>query len=221
MQASDRQNFDNLLCDAMAFYGQEVGRFAATVWWQACQGFSFDQVAKAFTRHATDADRGQFPPKPADIIRQLSGTTADKAMLAWGKAFDAASRVGAYTDVVFDDPAIHAAIEDMGGWPKFCRTETAELSYLQHRFAESYKAYTGREVFDFPRRLVGDRSPDEVYQKRGLPAPKPAVIGDVEKARQVYRVGSKTGRTAVSFHALQAIEKDRKLICLKEEVTHA
>lgn len=212
MQAPERQNFDNLLCDALAFYGQEVGPFAASVWWEACKGFEFEVVCKAFTRHAMDPDRGQFAPKPADIVRQLAGTSTDKAMLAWGKAFDAAGRVGAYTDVVFDDPAIHAAIDDLGGWPKFCRTETAELSYLQHRFSESYRAYVGRETFDFPRCLGGDRSPDEVYSRRGLPPPKPAVIGNVEAARAVYRLGSKSGRTSVMHQALEAIERGPALL---------
>lgn len=212
MNHIDKPQFKTLLTDVMGFYKQEVSSFALSVWWQACEPFDFEQVAKSMTAHAMDADRGQFPPKPADIVRQLSGTKTDKAMMAWGKAFDAASRVGAYTDVVFDDPAIHATIEDMGGWPKFCRTETSELSYLQHRFSESYRAYVGRETFDFPRRLAGDRSPDEVYAKRGLPPPKPAVIGDVESARQVYRIGSKTGKTSVMFQALQALESGPKLI---------
>lgn len=212
MKHEDAMKFKTLLTDVMGFYKQDVSKFALSVWWQACEPFDFEQVAKAMTAHAMDADKGNFPPKPADIVRQLSGTRTDKAMLAWGKAFDAASRVGAYTDVVFDDPAIHAAIEDLGGWPKFCRTETAELSYLQHRFSESYRAYVGRESFDFPRRLTGDRSPDEVYAKRGLPAPKPAVIGDIELARQVYRIGSATGKTSVMFQALQALEAGPKLI---------
>jgi hypothetical protein len=212
MQANDRENFFALLTDAMAFYGQELSAFASGVWWQACSGYELEVVVKAFTRHAMDPDRGQFPPKPADIVRQLSGTSTDKAMLAWGKAFDAASRVGAYTDVVFDDPAIHAAIDDLGGWPKFCRTEASELSYLQHRFSESYRAYVGREKFDFPRRLGGDRSPDDVYSRRGLPPPKPAVIGDVEAARAVYRLGSKSGKTSVMHQALEAIERGPALL---------
>lgn len=212
MRDSEKLKFGETLTDVMGFYKQDLSPFALSVWWQACQSFDFEQVAKALTAHAMDADRGQFPPKPADIVRQLSGTKTDKAMLAWGKAFDAASRVGAYTDVVFDDPAIHATIEDLGGWVKFCRTETAELSYLQHRFSESYRAYVGREAFDYPRRLSGDRSPDEVYMKRGLPPPKPAVIGDIEKARQVYRVGSQTGKTAMAFQALDAIERGPALI---------
>lgn len=216
MNHADKPKFKNLLADVMGFYKQDVSTFALSVWWQACEPFEFEQVAKAMTAHAMDADKGNFPPKPADIVRQLAGTKTDKSMLAWGKAFDAASRVGAYTDVVFDDPAIHAAIEDLGGWPKFCRTETSELSYLQHRFAESYRAYIGRQTFDFPSRLTGDRSPDEVYARRGLPAPKPAVIGDIEAARQVYRVGSKSGKTSVMFQALQALEQGPKLIATNE-----
>lgn len=216
MRKEDAIKFQNLLTDVMGFYKQDVSKFSLSVWWQACEPFDFEQVAKAMTSHAMDADKGNFPPKPADIVRQLAGTKTDKSMLAWGKAFDAASRVGAYTDVVFDDPAIHAAIEDLGGWPKFCRTETSELSYLQHRFAESYRAYIGRQTFDFPSRLTGDRSPDEVYAKRGLPAPKPAVIGDIEAARQVYRVGSKSGKTSVMFQALQALEQGPKLIATNE-----
>lgn len=212
MHESEKLKFGQLLTDAMGFYKKDVSVFALSVWWQACQGFDLEQVAKAMTAHAMDPDRGQFAPMPADIVRQLSGTRTDKAMLAWGKAFDAASRVGAYTDVVFDDPAIHATIDDMGGWPKFCRTETSELSYLQHRFSESYRAYVGRETFDYPRRLTGDRSPDEVYLKRGLPAPKPAVIGDIERARQVYRVGSANGKTSVMFQALAALEAGPALI---------
>jgi hypothetical protein len=113
--------------------------------------------------------------------------------------------VGAYTDVVFDDPAIHAAVEDCGGWPKMCRTELKELSFLQHRFCESHKAYTGRGTFAYPRRLMGDRSPDAMYAKRGLPPPKPAVIGYVARARLVYDGGGNAGKTAITFQRLEAL----------------
>jgi hypothetical protein len=212
MQPSDRADFARLLTDVMAYYRQDISPFTLDLWWGACQAFEMPQVRRAMTSHATDPDRGQFAPKVADLVRALTGTRTDAAQLAWGKAFDAAGRVGAYTDVVFDDPAIHAALEDLGGWPKFCRTETSELSYLQHRFCESYKAYAGRERFDYPRRLTADRSPDDLYAKRGLPPPKPAVIGDVERARAVYRGGMTGGKTSVMYQALEAIERGPALI---------
>lgn len=189
MDNGDRAKFKTLLTDAMAFYRQDVSSYSLSVWWSACQPFELEQVTKALTAHAMDPDGGQFAPKPADIVRQLAGTATDRAQVAWGKAHDAASGVGAYSDVVFDDPVIHAVITDMGGWPKFCRTETAELGYLQHRFCESYRAYAGSQSFEYPKLLGGARSPDDVYAMRGLKAPAPAVVGDIERARLVYRGG--------------------------------
>lgn len=198
MLATEMTEFAQLLRDAMAFYKQDVSTFALQVWWQACQRFELDQVRKAMTAHVMDTERGQFPPKPADIVRQLEGTKTDRAMLAWGKVHEAMIRIGAYTDVVFDDPAIHAAVADLGGWVKMCRGEVKDLGYLQHQFSEAYRAYTGRGQFDYPRMLCGDRSPDDVYALRGLKPPKAAVIGDPEKARAVYLGGGVGSKVAIA-----------------------
>lgn len=211
MQPTDKPALFALVTDALAYYRQPVSEFTLSVWWQACQPFTMEEIRKAMTAHATDAERGQFAPKVADIIRVLQGTTTDRAQLAWGKALEAMSSVGAYTDVVFDDPAIHAAIEDLGGWPKVCRTETKELSYLQHRFCESHKAYTGRGAFDYPRRLMGDRSPDSEWEKKGIKPPKPALVGNPEACRLVYQGGNLAGKTAIAYTPVEALVLDRLL----------
>lgn len=205
MQKSEKAEFGQLIRDVMAFYRQDVSPFALSVWWQACQRFDLDQVRKALTGHAMDAERGQFPPKPADLVRQLEGTATDRAMIAWGKALDTMQRVGSYTDVVFDDPAIHAVIEDLGGWVKVCRGETKDLGYLQHRFCEAHRAYTAKGQFDYPRRLMGDRSPDEMFTRRGLPPPRPKLIGNPDRARQVYEGGQIGSKTRISSGVLDAI----------------
>lgn len=212
MTPHDKPQFGALVRDVMAFYRQDVSPFALSVWWQACDSFAFEQVAKALTAHAMDPERGQFAPKPADLVRKLAGTATDRAMIAWGKTHEAMGSVGAYSDIVFDDPVIHAVVDDLGGWPKMCRTELSELSYLQHRFTESYRAYAGRGQFDYPRALMGDRASDALFAKRGLPPPKPAVVGDLEKARQVFSIGRTGGKTAIAFHALEAIERGPALI---------
>lgn len=204
MQPSDRADFGQLLTDALAYYRQDATKFTLGLWWQACQPFALEQVSKALSAHAMDPERGQFPPKVADIVRQLAGTTTDRAALAWGKVHEAMSAVGAYSDVVFDDPAIHAAVEDCGGWPKMCRSTLDELSYLQHRFCQAHKAYTARGTFDYPRRLGGDRSPDSEYEKKGLPLPRPAVVGDRDRARMVYQGGG-AGKTRISFSSFQSL----------------
>ncbi len=204
MQQHERAEFGQLVTDVLAYYRQDASRFVLDLWWNACRPFDFQQVQKAMQRHATDPEHGQFAPKVADLVRILAGTTTDRASLAWGKVLEAMSAVGAYTDVVFDDPAIHAAAEDMGGWPKMCRTETKELGHLQHRFMQSYRAYTERGQFDFPKRLGGDRSPDSEYEKAGLKLPRPALIGNPERAKQVYQQGG-NGKTAITFQSIQSL----------------
>lgn len=185
MRDSDRAEFGALLTNVLAYYRQDASRFVLDLWWQACQRFDFEQVRKALTAHAMDPDHGQFAPKVADIVRVLGGTKTDQSQRAWGKTLAAASDVGAYSDVAFDDQTIHAVINDMGGWPKFCRLDTKDLSYTQHRFCELYRAYAGTNP-DVPRALMGDRAPDGMYAKRGLPPPKPVFVGDKEKAKRLY-----------------------------------
>lgn len=198
MRDTELSQFRQLLTDVMAYYGKDCTKFMLTVWWQALQSFDLEQVSKALQKHATDPERGQFAPKVADIVRALQGTTTDRAAMAWGKVYEAMGSVGAYQDVVFDDPAIHAVLEDLGGWPKVCRTETAELSYLQHRFQEAHKAYTERGQFDYQRRLAGDRSPDHDYTSRGIPLPRPILIGDRERAIHVLKNGNAAGKTQIT-----------------------
>lgn len=199
MSEIERNEFGQLVTAALAYYRQDATPFTLDVWWQGCRPFSLEQLRKALTAHATDPDRGQFAPKVADVVRVLGGTHTDRSLMAWGRVFDAMSSVGAYTDVVFDDSAIHAAIADCGGWTKICRSEMKEISYLQHQFCQAYRAYGVREGYDYPRVLNGDRSPDEVYAKRGLKPPKPTVIGDLGRARLVYRGGAEKAK---SFQSL-------------------
>lgn len=205
MKLEEMTDFRTLLTDVMAYYGKDCSKFMLTVWWQALSVFEMEQVSRALQRHATDPDRGQFAPKVADIVRVLQGTTTDRAAIAWGKVLEAMSAVGAYTDVVFDDPAIHAAVEDLGGWPKVCRTDIEELSYLQHRFQLSHRAYTDSGLFEYQRRLAGDRSPDYEYTSRGLPLPRPALIGNRDRAIAVLKNGMPAGKTRISSLPDQAM----------------
>ena len=181
-----------MLSDVMSYYKADTSEFMLNVFWDACQSVDFEIVAKALNKHIKDPDKGQFAPKVADLVRLLIGTKSDRSAMAWSKAYSAMCEVGAYQDVCFDDPAIHAAINDCGGWVKLCRSDTDDLSYLQHRFSKAYQAYAARGDFDFARVLIGDRSPDSLYAKRGLLPPMPVFIGDKAKAEKVYELGGGT-----------------------------
>lgn len=197
MQASERDDFAVLLTDALGYYGKDATDFTLDVWWAACQRFTLEQVGKALQAHAMDPDHGQFAPKVADIVRVLGGTRTDAAIVAWQKAYNAMCEIGAYKDVVFDDANIHACIHEMGGWPKLCRLEGKDLSYAQHRFAELYKSHATMGCGEYPPLLRGERDVDEMYARRGLPPPKPTVIGNVDQARLVYAGAHRGGEGAM------------------------
>ena len=103
MQTDDFQKFHDGIIGVMGFYGRSVSSFALDVWWMALKEHDLAAIVDAFNRHLTNPDAGQFPPKPADIIRMLQGSTQDSALRAWAKVDQAVRRIGTYCDVVFDD----------------------------------------------------------------------------------------------------------------------
>lgn len=189
MSEDQAGEFATLLSQVMKLHRQPVTPDVLDMWWEGLRGFSLDDVRRAFNAHTFDPERGQFPPKPADIVRALQGTRPDRAAVAWGKVFQAMGSVGAYRHVAFDDPIIHAAVQDMGGWPKLCRWPTDELSYAQTQFAKTYAALAERGIEGYPRVLQGDCSPDSEYIRKGLKPPAPVLIGEPDECARVVAGG--------------------------------
>lgn len=208
MDRSEMPEFQGLLTQAMAFYRQDVSPFALSVWWEACKGFSLEQVRKAMTAHAMDPERGQFAPKPADMVRLLQGTNTDRSLIAWGKVLQAIQRAGAYTSVVFDDPAIHLAITDMGGWVKVCRSEVDELQHVERRFCAAHKAYAGRTDTPFPPKLIGEHEQQNLIAGRRVAAP--LLIGDQKRCQLVLEQGQAERLPMLAADAIPRITAARE-----------
>jgi hypothetical protein len=206
MTPKDKPSFMQLMTDAMAFYRQDVSNFALGVWWEACKGFDLEQVTKAITAHAMDPERGQFAPKPADVVRQLQGTRTDRSLVAWGKVLDAMQRVGAYTSVVFDDGLIHAVVEDLGGWVEMCRGELKDLPHVERRFCESYRAYVAKGDVQFPAMLPGVHQLQNAMN--GRKSAPPVLIGNPDAARQVAQIGSDAPKTQIT-HVRESFDQLR------------
>jgi len=199
----EKREFGQVVAGVLAYYKTEATSMVLDIWWNALRGMELEQVRKALSAHVTDPDRGQFSPKIADIVRVVHGTHADRSLLAWGKVIEAIGTAGPYQNVVFDDPAIHACIEDLGGWPKVCRTPVKEIGYVQHRFCETHRSYTTRGSFDFPPMLGGDTD----AASWGI-TPPVIMIGDPGQAAKVYRLGTqgpKTRMTQISGAAMKAL----------------
>src|SRR5689334_9899663 len=96
MQSTDRIPFTTRLQCVYDFYGKELSEFALEVWWEAMRPYDFTAVKDALNRHAVNPDNGQFPPKPADVVKLIGGGTQDAALVAWSKVDKAIRHVGPY-----------------------------------------------------------------------------------------------------------------------------
>ena len=71
MQAADKVPFTALILKTWRFYGKAPTGEEVADWYELLEGFQLEAVAAAFKAHLTDPDRGQYLPKPADVIRHL------------------------------------------------------------------------------------------------------------------------------------------------------
>ena len=199
MTPAEKDKFLDVLQGVHDFYGKDMSKFAVSVWAMACETFDVQQVSKALSAHLMDPERGQFMPKPADIVRQLQGTNTDRSLIAWGKVLDAMQRVGAYSSVCFDDGVIHASITDMGGWMQLCRSKTDDLPFLQKRFCDGYKAYANRGDVAYPAVLLGEH---EISNgAKGYRSAPPVLIGNPAKAEKVRLAGVNGPKTQITHIA--------------------
>lgn len=182
-----------LTATLVGIYGKPApDRGVLAMWFAALQRYELADIKQALSRHVGNPDAGQFPPKPADIVRHIDGSGTGTAALAWMKASRAISSVGRNQSVVFDDPLIHAAIDGMGGWPRFCGVKTDELPFLQKRFEAAYRACKEQGVREYPRQLTGVSEMENRangYHDRIAP---PMLIGEPERCRLVLEQGGST-----------------------------
>jgi len=194
MQNSDYDKFCTLWRAAWELRGKVPTAGILELCFEALRDHELSDISAALSRHALDPDVGQYTPKPADVIRFLSGGKEARAISAFTVAMKAAARIGAYQTVVFDDPLIHAVIADMGGWQQFCHTDIGEdaekMPFLQREFCRRYVGCMMRPATQYPRALTGiieQHNRTHGYVDR---VPAPLLIGDKRRAEQVYLGGA-------------------------------
>ena len=141
MVDSDRKEFGTIMASVYDFWNRELSEVALEIWWESLRNFSFAAVRGALARHMRNPDTGQFIPKPADVVKELGGTTSDASMLAWAKVIGALKQHGTYESVAFDDPVIHRVLSDLGGWVWLGDQKTDEMPFIEKRFRDAYRAW--------------------------------------------------------------------------------
>jgi hypothetical protein len=176
MNPTDRSGFSELLTLVAETYGRDFPRARMKLWWRLLEDYDLADVQAAVMAHLRDPDGGRFMPTPAHIIRHLEPADRDRALLAWaevrGKLTDSRSARS-------DDPAIEAAVRDLGGWVHLGALPERDLPWRERDFIERYELHRreqsglwrpaldrprGRpaKIFELTRRLaVGRDAPHE------------------------------------------------------------
>ena len=189
MTQDDYEEFSGMVGAITELYGRAASEFAITIWWGALRQYDLPAVRQAFDRHVRNPDTGQFPPKPADLIRMMGGTTQDSALVAWSKVDRALRVVGPYRSVVFDDPLIHRVLVEMGGWVSLGAKTEQEWPFVGKEFENRYRGYRMRnERPDYTPVLVG--MSEAQNQRAGFGVEPPMMIGDQALAARVMAGGT-------------------------------
>lgn len=133
--------------------------------------YDIEDVRRAVVEHCRTE---KFFPMLADIIKRIDGDTDSKAASAWALVLKTISRHGHTDSVKFPHPAIHYAIQQMGGWRYLCETLTNDaVPFRAKDFAGYYT--TGERIADWteasgktkvPAYLIGAHEANN--GKRGL-----------------------------------------------------
>jgi hypothetical protein len=168
-------------------HGKSISGALTEIYWQTLKEFEWQDVERAFQSHIHNPDCGQYFPKPADIVRFIEGNGETKALQAWAKVEHAIHQVGRYESLSFDDPLIHAVLEDMGGWIKLCSVTLDELPFRANEFQKRYMGFVIKKPNRHPRYLCGIAEGENA--KNGYAVKPPLLIGDPKKAEQVMISG--------------------------------
>lgn len=71
MRDTEKAEFCQAWQAAAELYGNKVSPVALSLVWNLLRGYELRDVTGALSAHLGDTQRGQYAPKPADIIRQL------------------------------------------------------------------------------------------------------------------------------------------------------
>lgn len=126
---SNHQALQQVTAIAADMYKAEFSELTLRTWLMVLQPYDAGDLQRALVAHMRDPKRGQFCPKPADLIAQIDRARASGVDLAHLAIQRAIRTVSARHGVAFDDAAIHCAMESLGGWPRaYAETSNAETA---------------------------------------------------------------------------------------------
>jgi len=168
MDDNDKQAFAEKLLATGEIYDKKVSKTLLSVYFEAVKNYSIEEVTDALGKHLVNPDNGHFFPKPADIVRLISGSTESRAMKAWTIVLYGIKHIGPWDSPDFEDPKSHSVIKELGGWQELCRVTDQELPFKKIEFEKRYKAFILEPPeYDYP--LIGYAEHQNVLNNHAEP----------------------------------------------------
>jgi hypothetical protein len=163
MDNSDKGEFKKIMCAVGEVYDKNITVTLLATYFNAMREFTIEQVSWMFEKHLKNPDNaGTFFPKPADLIRQLTGTSKQQerdveeiADMAWQCVIGELKRVGAYQPLELEDKVALAALKGIGGWKMLGNKTYDELNWIRKQFVSAYVSYQNKPIDQLPSKLPG------------------------------------------------------------------
>ena len=154
MEQRDKDKLYQVLIVTSEFYKHSLSEPVINLYFEVLKQYEIEDIERAIQFHIGNTEIGQFFPKPADIIRQISGTSEEKALAAWYQVHEAVKQYGYIYTMTFPDPVIHMVVEGMGGWIELCQMETEKVPFYEREFVRQYQMLS-RHPRPYPVKLLG------------------------------------------------------------------
>lgn len=162
MQDQDKGRFREMMMAAGEVYGREITKPLLQMYFAALASLSIEQAQAAMMAHMRNPDNGQFFPKPADLLRAVSGTSKqqtaaieDRASIAWACIERDIRLIGSYGTLKLDDKQALATVKAMGGWRELCMCDEDKLEWKRKEFIRMYETFERTPIEALPSSLPG------------------------------------------------------------------
>lgn len=135
MKNEDFKRFSVSWQTAQAAYGKPVEPAVVALVFRVLEPYALADVEAALGAHLRDPETGQFPPKPADVVRKIEGSSDAQVALAWA-TFRECTRSGEMPA----DETLATVIRRMGGLERLGDMKSRDLDFLHKNFAALYLA---------------------------------------------------------------------------------
>ena len=136
------------------FDDKNLDTAAVKIYYEILKDYSIADIENAVTTILRTRTHHTMPT-PAEIAEVIEGPAKNKAVVAWAAVEKALKTTGVYQGVKFSDPAIHSAIDMLGGWEVLCSATTYDMPRLRADFMCAYQAAKEEKLRKHPELVKG------------------------------------------------------------------